>query len=85
MISASTQMQFLLVQPYRIPVVEVCVQYPNPNNTLQQGAQLMLDCITDIRIIRNQEPSSDSLDITIIAPDNRYSPLRGSGIFSLYS
>lgn len=84
MIAQTTQMQFLLSLPYRIPMVEVVVQYPNPSNTLQQGAQLMLDCITDIRIIRNQDASSDSLDITIVAPDTRYSPLRGNGIYSLY-
>jgi hypothetical protein len=85
MIPNSTQMLYLLSQSYRIPLVEIVVQYPNPNNTLQQGAQLMLDCVTDVKIQRNQDPSSDSIDIAIVAPDNRYSPLRGSGIYSLFS
>lgn len=61
---------------YRAPQVEIVVQYPNPNNSLQQGAALVLDGLTQIQITRNEEPLSDRLDFQIANGDGRYSPLR---------
>jgi hypothetical protein len=74
MIPASNTMLELLASLTRNVVVEVIVQYPNPLNSLQQGGQLILDGVLDITINRNQEPSSDTFDMTVANTDGRYSP-----------
>lgn len=84
MIAASNQMLLLMAAAYRIPVVMVVVQYPNPLNSVQQGSQLILEGITDIDISRNEEMTSDTMDLTIIAPDSRYSPLQGQNAYAFH-
>jgi len=74
MIGGSPNILALMAANIRIPIVEVIVQYPNPSNSLVQGGQLVLDGVLDIQIHRNEEPSSDTFDLTIANVDGRYSP-----------
>jgi hypothetical protein len=74
MITASPNIIALMKANIRIPVVEVIVQYPNPNNSLVQGGQLVLDGVIDVTIHRNEEATSDTFDLTIANIDGRYSP-----------
>jgi hypothetical protein len=59
-------------------IAEIVVQGPNPSNSLQAGAQLILDGVTQVTVTRNEETSSDTINYQIANTDYRYSPVKPS-------
>ncbi len=71
----------LLGKSSRRVTAEVLVQFPNPANNLQAGGQILLDGVTKLTVARNEEATSDTIDLEVANGDGRYSPIRSPGNF----
>lgn len=78
----SSTMAQLLALSSRRAVAEVLVQLPNPLNNLQAAGQILLDGVTNLSVTKNEEPTSDTIDIQIANGDGRFSPVRSSSSFA---
>lgn len=71
----------LLALSSRRVVAEVLVQFPNPANNLQASSQILMDGVTKLTVTRNEEMTSDTIDLEVANGDGRYTPIRSPGNF----